>query len=69
MKKNRASQSGLLTWRITIALALCSACAWLVAISFAPASASPATFSAPIELTGHPPSPAFFQADAEPEIK
>ena len=26
------------------------------------------TFSAPMELTGHPPSPAFFQADAEPEI-
>src|SRR3984893_8483864 len=26
------------------------------------------TFSAPQELTGHPPSPAFFQADAEPEI-
>src|SRR6201995_4771332 len=26
------------------------------------------TFSAPLELTGHPPSPAFFQADAEPEI-
>jgi hypothetical protein len=26
------------------------------------------TFAAPLELTGHPPSPAFFQADAEPEI-
>jgi hypothetical protein len=26
------------------------------------------TFTAPLELTGHPPSPAFFQADAEPEI-
>src|ERR1043166_5513902 len=26
------------------------------------------TFTAPQELTGHPPSPAFFQADAEPEI-
>src|SRR5947209_19118606 len=26
------------------------------------------TFSAPLELTGHPPSPAFYQADAEPEI-
>jgi hypothetical protein len=26
------------------------------------------TFAAPQELTGHPPSPAFFQADAEPEI-
>ena len=26
------------------------------------------SFSAPQELTGHPPSPAFFQADAEPEI-
>lgn len=25
-------------------------------------------FSAPLELTGHPASPAFFQADAEPEI-
>ena len=27
------------------------------------------SFSAPIELTGHPPSPAFFQQDIEPEIK
>jgi len=27
------------------------------------------TFSAPLELTGHPPSPVFFQQDAEPEIK
>jgi hypothetical protein len=26
------------------------------------------TFTAPLELTGHPPSPAFFQADGEPEI-
>jgi hypothetical protein len=26
------------------------------------------SFSAPQELTGHPPSPAFYQADAEPEI-
>ena len=26
------------------------------------------TFTSPQELTGHPPSPAFFQADAEPEI-
>ncbi len=26
------------------------------------------TFTGPQELTGHPPSPAFFQADAEPEI-
>src|SRR6266480_1338500 len=26
------------------------------------------TFAAPLELVGHPPSPAFFQADAEPEI-
>ena len=26
------------------------------------------TFTAPQELTGHPPSPAFFQSDAEPEI-
>ena len=26
------------------------------------------TFTAPQELTGHPPSPAFFQADGEPEI-
>src|SRR5947207_4929285 len=26
------------------------------------------TFTAPQELTGHPPSPAFYQADAEPEI-
>ncbi|HST30816.1 MAG TPA: sialidase family protein [Chthoniobacterales bacterium] len=26
------------------------------------------TFAGPQELTGHPPSPAFFQADAEPEI-
>ncbi|PYK29291.1 MAG: hypothetical protein DME57_10805 [Verrucomicrobia bacterium] len=26
------------------------------------------TFTAPLELTGHPPSPAFYQADAEPEI-
>src|ERR1700736_5239578 len=26
------------------------------------------TFAAPQELTGHPPSPAFFQVDAEPEI-
>jgi len=26
------------------------------------------TFTAPQELTGHPPSLAFFQADAEPEI-
>src|SRR5437764_4293585 len=25
------------------------------------------TFTAPQELTGHPPSPAFYQADAEPE--
>jgi hypothetical protein len=31
-------------------------------------TASP-SFSTPLELTGHPPSPAFFQADAEPEIK
>src|SRR6266478_2418197 len=27
------------------------------------------TFSVPIELTGHPPSPAFFQQNIEPEIK
>jgi hypothetical protein len=27
------------------------------------------TFSAPLELTGHPASPAFFQQDGEPEIK
>src|ERR1700747_1183928 len=26
------------------------------------------TFTAPLELTGHPPSPAFFQQDGEPEI-
>src|SRR4029077_9298901 len=26
------------------------------------------TFAAPLELTGHPPSPAFFQQDGEPEI-
>ena len=26
------------------------------------------SFTAPLELTGHPPSPAFFQQDAEPEI-
>jgi hypothetical protein len=26
------------------------------------------TFTAPLELTGHPPSPAFFQSDGEPEI-
>src|ERR1700730_3896054 len=26
------------------------------------------SFSAPLELIGHPPSPAFFQQDAEPEI-
>jgi hypothetical protein len=26
------------------------------------------TFTAPLELTGHPPSPAFFQGDGEPEI-
>src|SRR5436309_2540915 len=31
--------------------------------------ASSFTFSSPLELTGHPPSPVFFQADAEPEIK
>ena len=33
------------------------------------ALAASAGFGAPVELTGHPPSPAFFQADAEPEIK
>ena len=33
------------------------------------AAAAAATFSTPLELTGHPPSPAFFQQDAEPEIK
>jgi hypothetical protein len=70
MKKNRISESGLLNWRILTALALCSAGAWLGLFSFTPpSSAVGASFSAPIELTGHPPSPAFFQADAEPEIK
>ena len=29
--------------------------------------ASSFTFSSPLELTGHPPSPVFFQADAEPD--
>src|SRR6266571_2576078 len=75
MKKNRASESGLLNWRILAALALCSGSAWLALFSFA---ATPRTvtyfnggftFSNPVELTKTPISPIFFQEDGEPEIK
>ena len=56
MKKNRASESGLLNWRILTALALCSGSAWLALFSVAatPRTASYVTggfsFATPVEL-------------------
>src|SRR5438128_11012973 len=75
MKKNRASESGLLNWRILTALALCSVASLLAVFSFA---ATPRTvtyfmggftFSNSMELTKTPISPIFFQQDGQPEIK
>jgi hypothetical protein len=80
MKTNRYSESGVLNPRILAALLLCLAAGLLVILGFATGAVAQITsrtpsyvlgdfhFSAPQELTGHPPSPAFFQADAEPEI-
>ena len=74
MKKNPASESGLLTWRIFIALVLCSGSAWLALFSFAatPRTVSYVsggfTFATPVELVKSPISPIFFQQDGEPEI-
>src|SRR5207248_11052923 len=74
MKKNPASEYGLLTWRIFIALVLCSGSAWLALFSFA---ATPRTVSyvsggftlaTPVELVKSPLSPIFFQQDGQPEI-
>jgi hypothetical protein len=47
MKKNRTSESGLLTWRIFTALALCSAGTMLVMLGFAAPTSMP-TFGHPI---------------------
>ncbi len=82
MRKNPASESGTLNARVFIAFTLSSAAGLLAMLSFAanpfsttvtqrtPIYAAGAfTFSPPLELTGHPPSPVFFQQDAEPEIK
>ncbi len=74
MKKNPASEYGLLTWRIFIALVLCSGSAWLALFSFAatPRTVSYVsggfTFATPVELVKSPISPIFFQQDGEPEI-
>jgi hypothetical protein len=75
MKKNRASESGLLTWRIFIALTLCSGSAWLAQFSFAqaPATRTPVyqtgnfSFGAPKQLI--PGNPLLGFQDVEPEIK
>ena len=74
MKKNRASESGLLNWRILTTLALCSGSAWLALFSFAATLRTVTyvdggfTFANPVELTKTPISPIFFQQDGEPEI-
>jgi hypothetical protein len=80
MKTNRHSESGLLNPRVFTAFLLCVTGALLAILGFAASALSQGTsrtpsylvgnfrFSAPQELTGHPPSPLFFQQDAEPEI-
>ena len=79
MKKTN-SQSGVLNPRIFAAVLLCLTGGLLAILGFAVSAFSQGTsrtpsylagtfkFSTPQELTGHPPSPAFFQQDGEPEI-
>jgi len=76
MKKNRASESGLLNWRFLAALALCSAAGLLAMLSFA---APPSPVRTPIYQAGSfsfetpkqllPGNPVLGFQDVEPEIK
>ena len=78
--KTTNAESGVINPRILAAFLLCLTGGLLAILGLAPSALSQITsrtpsyllgnfsFSKPQELTGHPPSPAFFQQDGEPEI-
>src|ERR1700739_4605704 len=78
--KTTNAESGVINPRIFAAFLLCLTGGFLAILGLAPTALSQMTsrtpsyvlgnftFSKPQELTGHPPSPAFFQQDGEPEI-